>query len=329
MRKIENFHGFFGQRKWVRFLTGQLRGAQAHGEPCPHLLFIGRSGMGKTKLAHALVEEAGTALHLVHGRAKPADLVGQLVRLKAGDFVFLDEAHRLGRDAQTLVLEVIDKFRAPPDLLDPQAEAQRDPNGRLVIAPSTVILATDQPGQLVGALLERMEHRVHLADYDRGELVEIVAASASELGLLVSTQGLGVLADASQGQPRRALHLLKGLRRQHSGDPRREIGKQDVLRYLDAADIGRLGIAPEQRRYLVHLHRRGSASLATLAALVGADGDYVLGRLEPGLVKLEFICVGRFGRKLTPAGRAWVDELAGNVPAPEAPEVEGTTHEDA
>jgi Holliday junction resolvasome RuvABC ATP-dependent DNA helicase subunit len=327
MRKLESFHGFFGQRKAVRFLTGQLKGAQAHGEPCPHLLFIGPSGMGKTRLARALAEEAGTALHPVHGRAKPADLVGQLARLKDADFVFLDEAHRLGREAQTLMLGVIDDFRAP-DLLDPTAEAQRDQDGRLVIAPLTVVLATDQPGQLLEALHRRMEHVVHLADYARAELVEIAAASASELGLLITPQGLGVLADASQGQPRRALQLLKGLRREHSGDRQPEITKQDVRTYLDAADIGRLGITPEQRAYLVRLRKLGSASLATLAALVGADEDYVAGRLEPGLVKLDFIRKGRYGRKLTPAGMAWVRELTGKVPVPQAPEVEGSTHED-
>jgi Holliday junction resolvasome RuvABC ATP-dependent DNA helicase subunit len=326
MRKLESFHGFFGQRKAVRFLTGQLKGAQAHGEPCPHLLFIGPSGMGKTRLAHALAEEAGTALHPVHGRAKPADLVGQLARLKAADFLFLDEAHRLGREAQTLLLAVIDDFRAP-DLLDPNAQAQRDEDGRLVIAPSTVVLAADQPGQLLEALHRRMEHRVLLADYARTELVEIAASSASALGLLITAQGLGVLADASQGQPRRALQLLKGLRREHSGDPQREIRKEDVCNYLNAADIDRLGITPDQRLYLVHLDRLGSASLADLAAVVGADEDYVARRLEPGLVKLDFIRKGRFGRKLTPAGWDWVRELGGNVPAPEAPEQEGTTHE--
>jgi Holliday junction resolvasome RuvABC ATP-dependent DNA helicase subunit len=328
MRKLESVHGFYGQRKWVRFLTSQLQGAQAHGECSPHLLLIGPSGMGKTKLAHALAEEAGTALHLVHGRAKPADLVGQLVRLKTADFLFLDEAHRLGPESQTLMFGVIDHLRAP-DLLDPAAEARRDQDGRLVIEPLTVVLATDQPGQLLDPLRKRMEHTVHLVEYARVELMEIAADSATGLGLLISTQGLGVLTAASQGQPRRALQLLKGLRRQHSGDRQREITKQDVCKYLRAADIGKLGVSPEQRLYLNHLRKLGSASLATLAALVGADEDYVLRVLEPGLVKLEFIRVGRFGRKLTPAGEDWVLQLAGKVPAPKAPEPEGETHEDA
>jgi Holliday junction resolvasome RuvABC ATP-dependent DNA helicase subunit len=327
MRKLESFHGFYGQRKWVRFLTSQLQGAQAHGEPFPHTLLIGPSGMGKTRLAHALAEEAGTALHLVHGRAKPADLVGQLVRVKHADFFFLDEAHRLGRESQTLMFKVIDHLRAP-DLLDPAAEAQRE-DGRLVIAPLTVVLATDQPGELDGALLGRMDHTVHLTDYARVELMEIAADSATGLGLLVSRQGLGVLADASQGQPRKALQLLKGLRRQHAGDRQREITKQDALKYLRAADIGRLGITPEQRLYLGHLHRLGSASLATLAALVGADEDYVARRLEPGLVKLDFIRKGTCGRTLTPAGEDWALRLGGKVPAPKAPEPERETHEDA
>jgi Holliday junction resolvasome RuvABC ATP-dependent DNA helicase subunit len=276
--------------------------------------------MGKTRLAQALAKEAGTTCRVVPGKARPADLCAALVGLKAGDFLFLDEAHSLARESQTLLFEVIDVGRAP-DLLGAQVQAQRDPaDGRLIIPPVTIVLATDQPGRLLEALVRRMEHTVHLSDYSRAELVEIIAADASELGLVVSPQALGALADASQGQPRRALHLLRGLRREHSDDPQHQITVEDVRRYLTLAGIDTRGLTPEQQRYLTHLGKLVKASLATLASLVGADEEYVAGRVEPGLVQLDFIRKGRFGRTLTPAGKKWLRQLRRKDQPGRAPE---------
>jgi Holliday junction resolvasome RuvABC ATP-dependent DNA helicase subunit len=330
VRRPESFHGFFGQRKAVRFLARQLQGAQALGDPCPHLLIIGPSGMGKTRLAQALAAEAGTTCRVVHGKAAPRDLCEALVGLKGSDFLFLDEAHRLGRDSQTLLFDVIDAGRAP-DLLDAQAQARRDPaDGRLVIEPLTVVLATDQPGRLLEALVRRMEHTVHLSDYSRAELTEIVAATASELELLVTPQALGALAAASQGQPRRALHLLRGMRREHSGDRQRhQLTAEHVRKYLQAASIDGLGLTPEQQLYLLKLRKLGSASLATLASLIGADEEYVAARLEPGLIKLDYVRKGRVGRKLTPAGKGWVRKRREEAKAKKATEQKEGRRENA
>jgi Holliday junction resolvasome RuvABC ATP-dependent DNA helicase subunit len=73
-------------------------------------------------------------------------------------------------------------------------------------------MATDQPGQLLQALYKRMEHKVSLIRYSQDELYHIGYAVASESNVLFSPQAMRKLVDAAQGQPRRALQIIKGIK---------------------------------------------------------------------------------------------------------------------
>lgn len=53
-RPARRFRDFIGQAKIVALLRRELGGSMARGEPMPHALFTGTSGVGKTQLARAL-----------------------------------------------------------------------------------------------------------------------------------------------------------------------------------------------------------------------------------------------------------------------------------
>src|SRR5690242_10016716 len=108
MRPPSNFRGFIGQRSNIRLLKGLIHGYRARSKPCPHLLFVGPSGMGKTRLARTVAEEYGSKCEVIHAKATPKDICGKLIELNKGDFLFLDEAHSLPRDSQEALFEVID-----------------------------------------------------------------------------------------------------------------------------------------------------------------------------------------------------------------------------
>jgi len=290
----------------VYFLRRQLAGAQAHGEPCPHLLFTGPSGIGKTTLARALAAEAGTTCLELHGKATPRQLCEALITLAKGDFLFVDEAHNLPRDAQEALYSVIDGGTMR-DCLDDPAKGRRDASGKLLIEPITVILATNQPSKLLEALYKRMEHTVSLSDYSRAELVEIVAAVASKQELSLSPHAMGRIAVVSQGQPRRLVQVLRGLRRHYHADMKsRQLSIDDVRKFLADAGIDALGLDTQQQLYLRKLGKLGAASLATLANLLGSDADDVADHVEPGLIKLGYVRICQAGRELTQAGCKWV-----------------------
>jgi Holliday junction DNA helicase RuvB len=300
MRQPSDFHGFIGQTTTVRFLRQQLWGAQALGHPCPHLLVVGASGMGKTKLAHSLATEYGTECHVILGKAKPSKLCESLIRLSKGDFLFLDEAHNLPRDSQEALFEVIDSGRLTDRVEDQHHPApERRQDGKLLIEPVTIVLATDQPGLLVNALQKRMELRIALNDYPLQDLKEIAANRATEIGLLLSPQAMQFVAKASQGQPRRAEQLLQGLRRHFATQSSRQLSVEDVRSYLVKAGMDEAGLDRLQVRWLRELGRRCHASLETLANLLGVDAIFARSQIEPGLIKLGYVHIGRTGRCLT------------------------------
>jgi Holliday junction DNA helicase RuvB len=270
------------------------------------LLFTGSSGMGKTRLSEALAAEYGTTCHRILGKAKPEEVCRKLVAAESGDFLFLDEAHSLPRDTQEALFEVMDRGRIKDYLGDQNRDARRDEQGRLVVAPVCVILATDQPGELLEALKRRMEHHVAITDYGEKELIEIGAAEASRLGLTISPQAMRTLARAAQGQPRRINQYLKGVQRHFADDADRTLRSQDVRGYLRLARLDHLGLDAHQQRYMEELRSRGKASLGSLARQLGVDAPFVQSHIEPGLLRLRFVDIGPQGRRLTRDGRDWV-----------------------
>src|SRR5262249_29437483 len=185
-------------------------GARARGEPFPHALFMGPSGAGKTLLARALATEFDTTVINAMGYDTREKLAQKLSELRACDFLFIDESHRLGPYEQELICEAITE-QSIPNLH--RTGGQNTPEEkRGIVQPWRLILATDQPSRLLDALLKRVVIRETLGEYPLRELREIVATLATRTRLLLSPQAATKIATASGGLPRRAEHLLGELR---------------------------------------------------------------------------------------------------------------------
>src|SRR5207247_9315976 len=93
---------FVGQSEAKEHLQIVLEAAQKRGETCPHLLFTGPPGLGKTSLAHIVAAEMGANIRVTSGPAleRSGDLVAILSNLEAGDVLFVDEIHRLNRPVE-------------------------------------------------------------------------------------------------------------------------------------------------------------------------------------------------------------------------------------
>ncbi len=313
-RMIGSFKGFIGQKQTVNYLKSQLAGAQALGQPCPHILVLGPSGMGKTKLIKALSLEAGVNCRIVHGKASPKDICFELVQLEKYDFLFLDEAHTLPRESQEALYEVIDSGIATNKVSQNKIAAigktpTTNKDGKLVVQSVTIALATNEPSGLLEALLRRMELTVLLADYQTEELIDIAAQTAVVEKLLFNSAALKRVAVSSLGQPRTVVQTVKGMRRLFYNDNMRQLTNKDVLVYLKTTGRDKDGLGQEQRKYLKRLHALGHASLQTIASLLGLEPAYAEQKVEVGLVKLGLVYKGAGGRRLTKEGEQWVRDF--------------------
>lgn len=310
----QSFHGFHGQRVIVNDLKGQLKGSQSLGEPMPHVLLIGPSGMGKTHLAKALAEEAGATLRVVHGHAKPKHLCEEFVQLAKGDFILLDEAHTFPRESQEYLYEIMDANVCTSKMSSTFEQAMgpfnKDPKtGKLIIPPVTIMFATNQPSFLLEALTRRLEITVLLNDYSAEEMIDIVSAHASKVNILFSEDALKWVSRASQGQPRRVHHIVQGMHRLFHGT-RKQLERKQVIKYLKSTGRDARGLDREQQAYLLQLYKLGRASIQTLSSILGLEKQFVEEKIEPGLIKMGMVTKGIQGRELTKnVGELWVSDL--------------------
>jgi len=302
-RPPQLFHGFVGQSRLVKLLYRQLLGAKTLGEPFPHSLFAGPSGFGKSLLAKALAVEFGSNASLAHGTHTIDELSQLFIAAKFGDFIFIDEAHNLAKPSQEFLLTVIDHGKIRRNKATAEAVGQKED---IRLERFTLVLATDQPGALRRALLNRMGRPYFLSEYTPRELKRIVEIQASNLGILLTAQATTTIAKASGGLPRDAVHLLSGLRRHFPELANQEFDKRRVRSFLSACGIEPNGLDRQMHRYLLTLNRLRTASLDAIASAIGADAAYVQGHIENRLLCLGLITIRPGGRHLSPAGEDWL-----------------------
>jgi Holliday junction DNA helicase RuvB len=300
-RPVPKFHDYIGQKRIVDYLRRLIDGALTRNEPFPHTLMLGPSGVGKTRLSKALSTEFKTDVVEAMGYEDRAALSGKLVSLSTGDFLFIDECHRLHGPEQELLCEAIDRKSIP------NTDRKRSDQGgavieRTVLKPWTLILATDQPGLLLDALRKRIDVEVSLPFYTGREMKEIVESMASDLNLLLSPQAALLLADVAVGLPRRAKQLLRNLRMFHPGAETQQLGLPEVREFLEASGVDKAGLNTSERRYLEVIVDLGGASLETLALGLGTDIDFVRRQIEPNLVRRRLVKITSAGRQITPKG---------------------------
>ncbi|MEK9161735.1 MAG: AAA family ATPase, partial [Chloroflexota bacterium] len=101
-----------GQEKVKENVAILLEAAKKRNEPLDHCLFYGPPGLGKTTLAHLLANEMGVNIKVTAGPAieRPGDLASILTNLRAGDILFVDEIHRLGRAVEEVLYPAMEDY---------------------------------------------------------------------------------------------------------------------------------------------------------------------------------------------------------------------------
>ena len=109
---------YIGQEKVKGNLKIYIEAAKQRGEALDHVLLYGPPGLGKTTLAGIIANEMGVNFKVTSGPVieKTGDLVAILNGLAEGDLLFIDEIHRLNRQAEEVLysaMEVARRTRNP------------------------------------------------------------------------------------------------------------------------------------------------------------------------------------------------------------------------
>ncbi len=281
---------YIGQTQIKENLSILIAAARQRGEPLEHVLFYGPPGLGKTTLAHILANEMGVNIKTSAGPAieRAGDLAAILTNLRAGDILFIDEIHRLGRAVEEVMYPAMEDFAL--DIMIGKGPAAR--SIRLKLPRFTVIGATTRLALVSAPLRARFGAVYRLDYYDPAAIQEILRRAAGRLGMTVAEDGYDEVARRARGTPRVALRLLRRVRDFAQVRAKGSVSREVASEALNLLNVDPLGLDEVDRRVLLTIiekYNGGPVGLNTIAASIGEEPDTIMDVVEPYLLQLGFL----------------------------------------
>lgn len=279
-----------GQDQIRENLAILIQAARQRKDPLDHVLFYGPPGLGKTTLSHVLANEMGVNIKITAGPAveRAGDLAAILTNLRAGDILFIDEIHRLGRAVEEVLYPAMEDFAL--DIVIGKGPSAR--SIRLKLPRFTVIGATTRLALVSAPLRARFGAVYRLDYYDIQAMTEIVKRAAGMLKVESDPDGIDEIARRARGTPRIALRLLRRVRDYAQVRADGIINKSVAQEALNLLNVDPLGLDDVDLRVLqtiITKYSGGPVGLNTIAASIGEESDTIMDVVEPYLLQLGFL----------------------------------------
>lgn len=293
---------YVGQTRVKKNLKVMIDAAKKRKEAPDHILFYGPPGLGKTTLAHIIAKESGANIKITSGPVieKSGDLIALLTNLNEGDFLFIDECHRLNRFVEEYLYSAMEDFKLNLILgKGPMAK-----NIDLEIPRFTLVGATTRLDLISSPLRSRFGAIFQLNYYEPKEIEEIINNSAKILKIDIEKEAVEEIAKRARCTPRIANKLLKRIRDFAEVEGLETINKEIAEKALDFLEIDSMGLEPADRKILetiINKFEGGPAGLQSLSAATSEEKNAILDIYEPYLIQMGLIKRTSQGRTATKA----------------------------
>jgi Holliday junction DNA helicase RuvB len=229
---------------------------------------------------------------------RPGDLAAILTNLRAGDILFIDEVHRLGRVVEEVLYPAMEDYAL--DIVIGKGPSAR--SIRLKLPRFTVIGATTRLALLTAPLRSRFGAVYHLDFYEMDAMRKIVIRACRTLSVQTDEEGVDEIAQRGRGTPRVALRLLRRVRDFAQVRADGTITRKIARDALDLLNVDLMGLDELDRRVLstvIEKYRGGPVGLSTIAASISEEPDTIMDVVEPYLLQLGYLERTSHGRVAT------------------------------
>ncbi len=299
---------YIGQSEIIKQIEIYISSAKKREDSLDHILFSGGPGLGKTTLAQSIAEDFETNIILANAAnmQKPKDIVSYLVSIEEGDFLFIDEIHRLKKELEEVLYTAMEDFRI--DILVDRG-SETVPLS-IDIPKFTLIGATTMKGKMSTPLTERFGIDLLLREYNIEELTLIIERTSKLLNIDISKEAAKELSQRSRGTPRRANRLLKRIVDFAMHESITIIEKEFIQNILDSElKVDENGLEERDIKFLKALYfdfKDIPVGVKNISSAIGENIDTLEQSIEPYLISKNFIIRTQRGRKITDKGKSLI-----------------------
>ena len=294
-----SFDTFIGQNHVKEQLNLALESAVMRDDVIDHVLLAGPAGTGKTTLANIMSSRLGTRCveTIANVMRKPQDAANNLVNLRRGDILFIDEIHALPITVQEYLYTAMEDYKI-------NTIAGRSRRAVTVNLQKFILVgATTNEGQLSGPMLSRFGLVCNLKPYSDEDIGMIATRGAKALGIGITDQATKLVMGRCRGVPRIALRQIKRMRDSATIMHKSMIDLESAIHAYRVLQIGEHGMTNQDRAVLKVLSgKKHATGIQGVSSESNIDQDTIANLIEPHLLRIGAIVRTPRGRSITKFG---------------------------